>query len=120
MMSLKVLSNVSIVVRFAIGASSHMINCAFRKSSSIVLCFDMLHMLDSFALIGILNLEYAVRPPGITVAATPEVVVIRTIQFLDLIVASNAQYTYVFPVPPGPSMKNALEPFMFTRSNIVA
>ena len=37
--------------------------------------------------------------------ATPDEAVAKAISFFDLTVASKARYKYVFPVPPGPSMK---------------
>ncbi|MCE0481943.1 hypothetical protein HAX54_040156, partial [Datura stramonium] len=44
---------------------------------------------------------------GRTDAATPEVVVAKAINPLDHTAANKAWYKKVFPVPPGPSMKNA-------------
>ena len=63
-------------------------------------------MLLSVSFIGILNLECAVRPPGIIDAAIPDVAVAIAIWPMERTFASNALYKYVFPVPPGPSTKN--------------
>ena len=69
-------------------------------------------------LIEILNLEWVVLPPSKILAGTPDDVVAKAIKFLDIIVASKARYKYVFPVPPGPSMKNAPAFSEKTLSNI--
>ncbi|KAA0052364.1 putative Zinc finger, BED-type [Cucumis melo var. makuwa] len=89
-MSLSVLSTDSIVYFFAIGASSQIINFAFRINFALALCFGMLHIDVSFASKGMLNLECAVRPPDNIDAATPDVAVAKAIIPFDLIVAKSA------------------------------
>ena len=58
-------------------------------------------------MIGILNLEWAVRPLGRIDAATPELAVANAMSPFDLTNARIVQYKNVFPVPPGLSIKNA-------------
>uniref|UniRef100_A0A8R7TCF9 Secreted protein n=1 Tax=Triticum urartu TaxID=4572 RepID=A0A8R7TCF9_TRIUA len=53
-------------------------------------------MLLSVSLIGILNLECAVRPPGIIDAAIPDVEVAIAFRPIERTFASNALYRYVF------------------------
>ena len=58
-------------------------------------------------LIGILNLECAVRPPSNIDAATPDVAVAMAINPSDRTLATRrALYRNVLPVPPGLSTKN--------------
>jgi len=52
--------------------SSQIINEALRSNSAVPLCFEKLHIVFSPILIGILNLECAVRPPGNIDAAIPD------------------------------------------------
>ena len=56
-------------------------------------------------LIGILNLECAVRLPGNIDAAIPDVAVAMAINLSDQTLARRALYTNVLPVPPGLSTK---------------
>jgi hypothetical protein len=62
-------------------------------------------MLLSPILIGILNLERAVRPSGNIDAAIPDVAVAMAINPLDRTLARRALYRNILPVPPGPSTK---------------
>ena len=62
-------------------------------------------MLLSPILIGILNLECAVRPLGNIDAAIPDVAVVMAINLSDQTLAWGALYRNVLPVPPGPSTK---------------
>jgi hypothetical protein len=55
---------------------------------------------------GILKREWAVLPPGIIDAATPDVAVAMVSLFRLRTVPISALYKKVFPVPPGPSTKN--------------
>ena len=77
-----------------------------RSNSAVPLCFVKLHVLLSASLIGILNLECVVRPPGNMDAAIPEVAVAIAINPSERTLASSALYRKVLPVPPGPSIKN--------------
>jgi hypothetical protein len=85
--------------------SSQIIKAALRSNSAVSLCFVKLHMLLSPILIGILNLERAVRPPGNIDAAIPDVAVAMAINPLDRTLARRALYRNILPVPPGPSTK---------------
>jgi len=60
-----------------------------------------------------LKCEWAILATGIFDAATPEVAAARAIYCVDRNVVSNAVYKYVFPIPPGLSMKNA--PCLFEK-----
>ena len=51
-------------------------------------------------------------------AATRDEAVAKAISFFDLTVASKARYKYVFPVPPGPSMKKAPPSLLRSLFNI--
>ena len=51
-------------------------------------------------------------------SSTPDEAVAKAISFFDLNVASKAQYKYVFPVPPGLSMKKAPTSLLRTLFNI--
>jgi len=62
-------------------------------------------MVLSPILIGILNLECAVRPLGNIDAAIPDVAVAMAINPLERTRASKALCRNVFPVPPGPTTK---------------
>ena len=55
--------------------SSHIIKDALASSFAVPLCLVKLHVLLSVSLIEILNLEWAVRPPGMIDAAMPDVAV---------------------------------------------
>ena len=83
------------------GASSYINNFALLGNYIVSLCLLMLQKLDSSILMGILNLECDVWPPN----TTPDVAIEMPITPLDLVVASNAWYNYVFPVPPEVSTK---------------
>lgn len=80
----------------------------------------MLHKLESSALIGILNLECEVRPPQRIEEAMPDVAVTMATIYLVHIIAINARYKNVFPVPPGLSIKKtSLEPELIRLSMVV-
>jgi hypothetical protein len=65
-------------------------------------------MLLSPILIGILNLECAMRPPGNIDAAIPDVIVAMAINPLDRTLARSALYRKVLSVSPEPSTKKNL------------
>lgn len=100
------LSSASTACRFVMLASSHRIREAMRRSLAVPLCLVKLHDAPSSMLSGILNLEWAVRPPGMMEGATPEVAVATAILPSPRTFARSALYRKVFPVPPGPSTKN--------------
>ena len=67
----------------------------------------ILQIVKSSIFMGILNLEWVVRPPSKIDVATPDDVIASAIIFLDRIVARIARYRYVFPIPLGSSTKKA-------------
>ena len=69
-------------------------------------CFEKVHVLFSLSVMGTLNLECAVRPPGNIDAAMPDVAVAIPINPSECTLARIALYRNVFHVPPGPSTKN--------------
>jgi hypothetical protein len=85
--------------------SSQIIKDALRSNFAVPDCFVKLQVLVSPILIGILNLEWAVRPPGNIDAAIPDVAVVMAISPLDRTLARSALYRNVLPMPPGPSKK---------------
>ena len=94
--------------RLSIGVSSHIINLSILNSSVVPLCLLKLHKFESSTLISILNLKCEVRPPGRMEEVMPNVIVTIKIICFDSILANNAQYKKVFPVPFGPSIKKKL------------
>ena len=70
-------------------------------------CLLILQAVKSSIFSRILNLEWAIRPPGKKGVATPDDVVASAIIFLDRIVAKIARYRYVFPLPLELSVKKA-------------
>uniref|UniRef100_A0A803Q7I4 Uncharacterized protein n=1 Tax=Cannabis sativa TaxID=3483 RepID=A0A803Q7I4_CANSA len=90
-----------------IGASSHIINFDACRRFARELCLLTEHGVVSLASSGSFKRECAVRPPGRMEAVTPDEAVASATRFLDLTVANRALYKNVFPVPPGPSTKNA-------------
>jgi hypothetical protein len=85
--------------------SSQIIKDTLRSNSPVGPCFEKVQFLVSSILIGILNLECAVRPPGNIDAAIPDVAVAMAINPLDRTLARSALYRNVLLVPPGPSTK---------------
>ena len=116
----KLMSSVSMAQRFAIGASSQMISRAFHSKYAVPLCFHMLHMVVSFAMIGILKRECAIHSLGIIVAPTPDIIAVRAILFFDRRCASNARYKYIFPVLPKLSMKKTTLVSFWTLSSMIS
>lgn len=92
MISRKDKSKVSTSFLFSIDTSSYTINFASRIKDASELCLLMLQLQFSFTSIESLKRERAVRPPGSTEAATPEVAVAKAISPLDRTVASEARY----------------------------
>jgi hypothetical protein len=68
--------------------------------ATLLLCFVKLHMLLFPILIGILNLECAVHPPGNIDAAIPDMVVAMAINPLERTLARRALYRNILLVPP--------------------
>jgi len=59
-------------------------------------CFEKVHVLFSLSVMGTLNLEFAVRPPGNIDAAMPDVAVAIPINPSECTVARIALYRNVF------------------------
>ena len=78
----------------------------------------MLHKLESSMLMGILNLECEVWPPGIIEEVMLDVVTMEII-YLDLIVANSTWYKNVFPMSLWPSIKETPLALEFIQSSIV-
>ena len=74
----------------------------------------ILQTVESSILRGILNLECVVHPPSKIDATTPDDNVASEISFLDLSVARIARCKNVFPLPLGPSIKNAPGSWLLT------
>ena len=70
--------------------SSHIISDDVRNNATVPLCFVKLQMEFSQSFIGILNLECAVRPPGIIEAAIPDVAVAMAVRPINQTFASSA------------------------------
>jgi hypothetical protein len=70
--------------------SSHIIKDALLSNSAVPLCFVKPHIQLSFILIGIINLEWVVRPPGMMDAAIPDVAVAIAISPIERIFAIKA------------------------------
>lgn len=90
----------------AIEASSQIINVASLISAARLDYLPTLHDMYWPQSVGILKRECVVRPVGILEAAIPEVAVGSTILLSKDTLAYKALNKKVFPVPPGPSMKN--------------
>ncbi|CAN7011515.1 unnamed protein product [Brassica oleracea var. botrytis] len=69
---------------------------------------------SSWSLRGILNLEWAVRPPGRSRAAIAEEATSLTFLFDFLKAEMIVLYKNVFPVPPAPLIKESLPCFSKT------
>jgi hypothetical protein len=85
--------------------SSQIITDVIRKRVVIPLCLEKVQTVLSPSFIRILNLECAVRPPGMIEAAIPYVATV--INLIERTLASNALYKNILPVPPGPSTKKS-------------
>ena len=71
-------------------ASFQIIKDASRYSSAVPLCLVKLHTELSLSFMGILNLECAVRPPGMMDAAIPDVAVATTMRSVVRTLAKSA------------------------------
>lgn len=83
---------------------------ALRISSANSDWIEISHVEVWFRFKGILNLEWAVFPPGNNNAAIPEEATERTILFCDRMYEISVLYKNVLPVPPGPSTKKRFFP----------
>lgn len=100
-------SNASKQYLWLMGASSHIINEALVTRPASMVPLPIPQVLLSWMSRGILNLEWAVCPPGRSRDATPQEATARTIWSCDLRVAKIAFHKNVFPVPPCPDTKYA-------------
>jgi hypothetical protein len=85
--------------------SSQIIKDVVYKRVDVPLYLENLQIVLSPTFIEILNLEYAVRPPGLIEATIPDVAVATTISPIERTLASKALFKKVLPLPPGPSAK---------------
>jgi hypothetical protein len=81
MISRRLLSSASTPCLFIIVTTSQIIRDAVRSSLAVPLYFVKVQKAPSSRVRGILKHEWAVLPPGIIEAATPDVVVATTILF---------------------------------------
>ncbi|KAH9560653.1 hypothetical protein CY35_06G117800 [Sphagnum magellanicum] len=97
-----------------------MIRSTLRTNSTTFICCVMLQVDSSCRSIGILNLEWAVLPPGSNKDAIPDEATASTIlpcpRRRDRIVIQ----TNVLPVPPLPYTRNSLPCLFVTASKIVS
>ena len=105
--SFKVRSTASKQCRCWAETSSQMIKAVQRRSSARVLWAEMAHTLSGWMSIGIRNLEWEVCPLWSKIEAMPDEATARAIREFPRIQFSNRFSTNVFPVPPGPSIKNS-------------
>jgi hypothetical protein len=100
------LSSISTHCRLVIATSSEIIRDALLSNSVGPLCFEKPHKRVLSILIGILNLECAVHPPGMMDMTIPDVVVAIALRSMDCNFARKALYRYVFLDPLRSSTKN--------------
>ncbi|KAH8968659.1 hypothetical protein BDL97_03G140100 [Sphagnum fallax] len=92
-----------------------MIRSALRTNSATFICCVMLQVDSSWRSIGILNLEWAVLPPGSNKDAIPDEATTSTILPCPRRRDRSVLQTNVLPVPPLPYTKNrCLITFIFT------
>ncbi|KAL7137638.1 hypothetical protein ABFS83_10G107100 [Erythranthe nasuta] len=97
-----VLSSISKQYLCIIGVSSHMISFALNNNSACGLYCLMIHVELSCTIIGSLNLECAVLPPGSRSNAIPLEATFITISPFERISANKVFHMKVFLVPPCP------------------
>ncbi|KAH9561327.1 hypothetical protein CY35_05G016500 [Sphagnum magellanicum] len=92
-----------------------MIRSALRTNSATFICCVMLQVDSSCRSIGILNLEWAVLPPGSNKDAIPDEATASTILPCPCRRDRSVVQTNVLPVPPLPYTKNSL-PCLFVTT----
>ncbi|CAK9227532.1 unnamed protein product [Sphagnum troendelagicum] len=97
-----------------------MIRSALRTNSATFICCVMLQVDSSCRSIGILNLEWAVLPPGSNRDAIPDEATVSTILPCPHRRDKNVVQTNVLPVPPLPYTKNSLPSLFVTTFKIVS
>ncbi len=118
--SRRVRSTASKARRCSIDTSSQMIRSALHTNSATFICCVMLQVDSSCRSIGILNLEWAVQPPGSNRDAIPDEATTSTILPCPRRRDRSVVQTNVLPVPPLPYMKNSLPSLFVTTFKIVS
>ncbi len=118
--SRKVRSTTSKARRCIIGASSQMIKSTLRTNSATFIYCVMLQVDSSCRSIGILNLEWAVLPPGSNKDANLDEATTSTILPCPHRQDRSVVQTNVLPVPPLPYIKNSLPSLFVTTFKIVS
>jgi len=114
--SRRVRSTTSKAQRCIIGASSQMIRSALRTNSATFIYCVILQVDSLCRLIRILNLEWAVLPPGSNKDAIPDEATASTILPCPRRRDRSVVQTNVLPVPPLPYTKNSLPSLFITGS----
>ncbi|CAM6062534.1 unnamed protein product [Sphagnum tenellum] len=97
-----------------------MIRSALRTNSATFICCVMLQVDSSCRSIGILNLEWAVLPPGSNRDAIPNEATASTILPCSRRRDRSVVQTNVLSVPPLPYTKNSLPSLFVTTFKIVS
>ncbi|CAK9276115.1 unnamed protein product [Sphagnum jensenii] len=97
-----------------------MIKSTLRTNSATFICCVMLQVDSSCRSIGILNLEWAVLPPGSNKDAIPDEATASTILPCLHRRDKSVVQTNVLPVPPLPYTKNSLPFLSLTTFKIVS
>ncbi len=113
--SCRVRSTASKARRCIISTSSQMIRSTLCTNLATFICCVMLQVDSSCRSIGILNLEWAVLPPGSNRDAIPDEATASTILPCLHRQDKNVVQTNVLPIPPLPYTKNSL-PFLFVTA----
>ncbi|CAK9198919.1 unnamed protein product [Sphagnum troendelagicum] len=97
-----------------------MIRSVLRTNSATFISCVMLQVDSSCRSIGILNLEWAVLPPGSNEDAIPDDATASTILLCPRKWDRSVVQTNVLPVPPLPYTKNSLPSLFVTAFKIVS
>ncbi|KAH9565998.1 hypothetical protein CY35_04G108700 [Sphagnum magellanicum] len=97
-----------------------MIRSVLRTNSATFICYVMLQVDSSCRSIGILNLEWAVLPPGSNKDVIPDEATASMILPCPRRRDRSVIQTNVLPVPPLPYMKNSLPSLFVTAFKIVS
>ncbi|KAH8944967.1 hypothetical protein BDL97_12G014900 [Sphagnum fallax] len=97
-----------------------MIRSALRTNSTTFICCVMLQVDSSWRSIGILNLEWAVLPPGSNKDAIPDEATASTILPCPRRHDKSVLQTNVLPIPPLPYIKNSLPSLFLPAFKIVS
>ncbi len=118
--SRRVRSTASKARRCITDASSQMIRSTLRTNSATFICCVMLQVDSSCGSSEILNLEWAILPPGSNRNAIPDEATASTILLCPRRWDRNVVQRNVLPVPPLPYTKNNLPCLFVTTFKIVS